>query len=140
MKERLILNFPPECSEKPITYHLIKDYNFKVNILKAEITPGKEGRLLIEIEAEQEDLEQGLRFLKDEGISIYSLSREVIIKKDECIHCGLCTAVCFPGALEVDRNSWKLIFNPEKCIACELCIQACPLRLINVCFVGGLKT
>ena len=140
MKERFILNFPPASSEKPITYILIKDYNFRVNILRAEFTAGKEGRLLIEVEAEQEDMKKGLGYLENEGIMVYPLSREISIKKQECVHCGLCTAVCFCGALEMDRKKWELLFNPEKCVACELCIHACPLRLITLHFVDELQT
>jgi ferredoxin len=138
MKERFILRFPPECSEKPLTYYLIKDYDVKVNILRAEITPGKEGRLLIEVEAEENNLKQGLHYLKEELVSVNPLSREITINREECVHCGLCTAVCFSGALEMDRESWELRFNPERCVACELCIQACPLRLINLHFMGEL--
>ncbi len=138
MKERFILRFPPACSEKPITYYLIKDYDVKVNILRAEITPGKEGRLLIEVEGEEDNLKQGLDYLKNELVSAYPLSREITIKEQECVHCGLCTAVCFSGALEMDRERWELTFNPERCVACELCIKACPLRLINLHFMGEL--
>jgi len=139
MKERFILNFPPECSGKPITYYLIKNYNLEVNILRAEITAGKEGRLLIEVTAEEEDLKNGLHYLKNENVLVYPLSRELILNVDECVHCGLCTAVCFSGALEMDRINWELLFNPEKCVACELCIRACPLRLITLHFVGDLE-
>lgn len=138
MKERFILRFPPECSGKPITYYLIKEFDIKVNILRAEITPGKEGRLLIEVEAEEGDLQQGLQYLKDESIGVYPLSREITIRREECVHCGLCTAVCFSGALEMDRQSWELTFDPARCVACELCIRACPLRLINLHFMGEL--
>lgn len=140
MKERFILNFPPKSSEKPITYYLIKDFDFKVNILRAEITAGKEGRLLIEVEAGEEDLKRGLDYLKNETVQIYPLSREINIDTDECVHCGLCTAVCISGALEMDRKSWELEFNPDKCVACELCINACPLRLIHLHFLGKLKS
>jgi ferredoxin len=139
MKERFVLNFPPKSSEKPITYYLVKDFDFKVNILRAEITAGKEGRLLIEVETEEENLKRGLEYLKKEMVQIFPLSREISINKEECVHCGLCTAVCFSGALEMDRRSWELEFSPDKCVACELCIKACPLRLINLHFLGSLK-
>jgi ferredoxin len=140
MKERFVLNFPPQCSDKPITYFLIKEYNFKVNILRAEFTAGQEGRLLIDVEAKQEDLKNGLHFLENEGIMVYPLSREITIRLKDCIHCGLCTAVCFSGALEMDREKWELVFDPEKCVACELCTRACPLNLITLHFVNELQT
>lgn len=134
MKERFILNFPPESSIKPITYFLIKDYNFKVNILRAEITAGKEGRLLVEVEAEEGDLKKGMEFINNEGITSIPFSRKISLNDQECVHCGACTSVCFSGALEMDRNTWELLFIPEKCVACELCVKACPLRLITIGF------
>lgn len=134
MKGRFILNFPQESSDKPITYFLIKNYNFKINILKAEFTAGKEGHLLIEVEAEKKDFDKGMEFINKEGITIFPLSRKINLNSEECVHCGACTAVCFSGALEMDRNSWELLFNPDKCIVCELCIDACPLKLIKIDF------
>ena len=135
MKGRFILNFPPESSVKPITYFLIKDYNLKMNILRAEFTAGKEGHLLVEIEAEEVDFNKGMEFVNIEGITVSPLSRKVSLNKEECVHCGACTSVCFSGALEMDRNTcWELLFMPEKCVACELCVKACPLGLITINF------
>jgi ferredoxin len=138
-KQRFTLNFPPESSEKPLTYHLIKDYNLKINILKAEITAGKEGHLLIEVEGDEADLENGLKFLMDENIEVIPLNQQITLKEDECVHCGACTAVCFPGALKLDRATWKLIFKPEECVVCGLCVNACPLGIINIGFGTGVR-
>jgi len=134
MKGRFILHFPPESSVKPITYSLIKDYNFIINILRAEITAGREGRLLVDIEAEEVDFNNGMEFINNEGILLLPLSNKISLNSKECVHCGACTSVCFSGALEMDRNTWELMFIPEKCVACELCIKACPLRLITIGF------
>ena len=133
-KVRFILEFPPECSDKPFTYHLIKDYDIRVNILRGTINAGKEGKLLVELEAEEPNLHQGLEFLAEEGIQLKPISQQVTLEEEQCIHCGACTAVCFSGALNMDRGDWKLLFEPEKCVACELCVAACPLKLISVGF------
>lgn len=138
MIERYILSFPPSSSDKPITYRLIRDYDFMVNILRAEITAGKEGRLLIEIEANEDELEKGLDFLKNEGVSIYQLGNEIEINEEECMHCGICTSVCFSGALSMNRKEWKLKFDSDKCVACGLCTEACPLDLISLHFINEL--
>lgn len=139
MKDRYILNFPPEQSRKPLTYQLIKDYDIKINILRAEITAGKEGRLLIEVEADKRNLQTGLDFLKKEHVSIYPLKQEVFLDEEKCINCGVCVSVCFSGALDIDRNEWKIKFDPEKCVACELCTKACPLGIINLYFGEDLQ-
>lgn len=133
-KVRFIWEFPPECSDKPLTYHLVKDYDLRINILRGTITAGKEGKLLVEVEADEENIEQGLDFLRGEGIRIKLMSQQVVLDKEQCVHCGACTAVCFSGALTMDRQDWKLLFEPDKCLACELCVAACPLQLITVGF------
>ncbi len=133
-KVRFIWEFPPECSDKPLTYHLVKDYDLRINILRGTITAGKEGKLLVEVEADEKNIEQGLDFLRGEGIRIKLMSQQVVLDKEQCVHCGACTAVCFSGALTMDRQDWKLLFEPDKCLACELCVAACPLQLITVGF------
>lgn len=134
MKSRFILNFPPQSSDKPITYHLIKNYDLLINILRAEVTPGKEGRLLIEVEAEENNLKAGLAFLEQEHIRVFPLSRKITLRQEECVHCGACTAVCISRALNFNRQSWELEFKPEECVACGLCVKACPLRLFTLDF------
>ena len=105
-----------------------------VNILRAAITGDQEGRLLIEVEAEPDKLEQGLAFLKSHNVTIIPLDQQIKIDKDRCIHCGACTAVCFSGALLLDRTNWEMVFDSEKCVMCGLCVTACPLRIIRAEF------
>ncbi len=45
----MVLRFPADTVNEPITYILIKEYDVQVNILNADITHGKEGNLLIEM-------------------------------------------------------------------------------------------
>ncbi len=134
VKERFTLKFPPESSTKPLTYHLIKDFDLKVNILKAEITAGKEGHLLVEVEGDKNRLQEGLDFLRKENLKVIPINKQVKIRHEDCVHCGTCTAVCFSGALSIDRESWKVVFSPDECVVCELCVDACPLRIISIDF------
>lgn len=134
MRRRFTIKFPPENAKVPLTYHLIKDYDFMVNILRAAISGDQEGRLLIEVEAEPDKLEQGLAFLKSQNVTIIPLDQQIRIEKDRCVHCGACTAVCFSGALSLDRTNWEMVFDSEKCVMCGLCVIACPLRIIRAEF------
>lgn len=134
MKRRFTLKFPPEATRKPITYHLVKDYDFQVNILRASITEGQEGRLLLEVEADQNNLDAGLEFLEREGLTIISIDQHLERIEEKCVHCGACTAVCFSGALYLDRESWEVNLDYEKCIICGLCVDACPMKIISVEF------
>lgn len=134
MKRRFTIKFPPEATTKPLTYHLIKDYDFKVNILKAKITEGKEGRLLLEVEAGEEKIAAGMKFLEGEGITIIPIDQHLKRRSEDCIHCGACTAVCFSGALSIDRETWEVVLDYDKCVVCGLCVTACPLSIISVEF------
>ncbi|MGC8965791.1 MAG: NIL domain-containing protein [Caldimicrobium sp.] len=133
LKKGLYLRFPPEIVEKPIVYRLVKDYNLAFNILKATITPGKDGIMILELMGDnRESLEQGLEFLKQMGVEIQPLGQQVLKNEEVCIHCGACTAVCPTGALSVDRNTFKVIFDPEKCTACGFCVSACITKAMEI--------
>ncbi len=131
---RLTLYFPPDLTCRAFTYDLVKKYDWKINIIKASISEGKEGRLLIDVAAEEKNLKEGLEYLSDSGIDVKNLEKQVYIDLEQCISCGACTGVCLSGALEMDKNTWELIHNPEKCIVCGLCEPACPIQIIKIGF------
>jgi ferredoxin len=134
IKKKYILNFPPKSGDKAFTYYLVKDYDLRINILKAEVFPGKRGSLLLEMEGTKENVDKGVEYLRDNKIVCESLDKRIRWKEDQCINCGNCTAVCFSGALNMNKESWTLEFDKEKCIVCELCIPACPLDLFEIDF------
>lgn len=134
MKRRYVLTFPPEIVDEPITYNLIINYDLKINILKAEINPGKEGNLLLEFESEKANLDKGINYLEEKNIACLPIEAKIRFDQQACIHCGSCTAVCFSRALTMHKFNWELIFEPEKCVACGLCVKACPLGLFHLDF------
>lgn len=134
-KRRVVLSFPPELTEIPLTYHLVKEYDLAINILKAKITPGEEGKLVLELSnGSPEKIEAGLEYLEKHGVIIQPLSKEIVLEEEECINCGACTAVCASRALQMNPDTARLIFDRERCIVCELCVSACPMRVIKVMF------
>ena len=40
---KVVLRFPPELTDQPVTYKLIKEYDLMVNILRGHIIPKEEG-------------------------------------------------------------------------------------------------
>ena len=131
-KIKVTMYFPVGGVTKPATYHLVKDYNLIINILHADISLTKVGKLTADISGTEENIAAGLKFLEEEGISYKLFTKSIIWQEDNCIHCGACTAVCPSGALAIDKTDWSLTFDREKCLVCELCVKACPLRVMNV--------
>lgn len=130
-KIKLLLRFPSERTGKPVSSHLIRDYNLDFNILSAHINPGMTGELTLELTGEDGNLDAGVRFLRDEGVSVTMLSRSIEWDGEKCTHCGACTAVCPSGALSLDDKA-ELTFDQDKCLVCELCVAACPLKVMAV--------
>lgn len=137
-KNRMTLIFPADTSDKPITWHLVKDFNLQVNILKAEITSGKKGFLLIELDGLEGDIALGKKFLEEERVRMVPVKRQIVIDEDRCIHCGACSGVCFSDALKIGEETKMLEFDAEKCIVCGLCIDGCPMNAIQADFGEGV--
>lgn len=135
-KKRYILKFPSQSGDKPLSYHLVKEYDIRINILKAEVRPGKTGSLVLELEGTKENLKKGIQYLENNQVSCEPLKKKIQWKNERCINCGNCTAVCFAGALSMNPTTWGLEFDPDKCIVCELCVPACPLNLFTIDFRG----
>ncbi len=134
IKKRMVLRFPSETVNEPITYTLIREHNVLINILNADISHGKEGQLLIEMAGREEDVNEAMVYLESRQVGISPVVKTILFNEAPCVHCGACVSVCFHGALEMDAQTRKLQFSPEKCVACELCIRACPLRLFELNF------
>lgn len=132
-RKRFDLTFPPRQATKPVTYHLVKDYDLVPNILRAQIQPGQEGRMLLELTGRKEDFEAGVAFLEKEGIIVQPAATDIRLDEEACVLCGLCTAVCRPGALTLDAAG-DLGFDKDKCVYCEACVVACPRRAVTLSF------
>ncbi len=133
IKKRFVLNFPPQSGDKPLSYHLVKEYDIRINILKAEVYPGKRGSLLLELHGKAVNIDKGISYLQKHNVKCDPLDKCITHEADKCIDCGNCTAVCFAGALFMDKD-WKLQFDKSKCVVCELCVTACPLKLFKIDF------
>jgi ferredoxin len=132
VKKRIVLTFPEKIVTKPITYQLVKKYDLRFNILRAEITADIEGKILLEVEGSKEKVEEGINFLESEGITIQDAAKDIIIDKETCINCGVCPSLCITNALEMNPGSYELVFNKDKCILCGFCQNSCPVNAIKL--------
>jgi ferredoxin len=134
MKERYVLEYASSIVDEPVIYTLVKEFDIRVNILRAEISPGHEGSMLVELEGDQASLARGGEYLARHAVRMTPISQSLRFRSELCVDCGACTGVCFSGCLTIGEPDWKLRVDSEKCIACGLCQKACPLGLFSLKF------
>jgi ferredoxin len=131
--KNIILHYPRKLIEQPVISNLIKEYDLTVNISRARIGQDEEGTMVIEISGSAQNLEDGLRYLKEIGVTFKLISKVIKRVEKRCTHCSACTVVCPSGALVIeDRRSMEVQFVEEKCTGCGLCIQACPYKAMEM--------
>ncbi len=129
----LILNFPQEVAQKALVCQLTKNYDLLFNILSAKISNKKEGYMVLEISSgSKSGFNKGVKFLKEQGVSVSSPEHQIFKDEEICTHCGACIAVCPTEALYIARPEMEIIFNKEKCSVCELCLVTCPSRAMGL--------
>ena len=132
--KKIVLHFPQQTIDKPIVSGLIREYSLDINILKASISPGEEGLMILELSGDKKDYEKGLKYLRDSGVEIQSLSQDVTRNEARCTHCGACITMCPTRAFCLEEVTRKVKFDNSKCIVCELCVRACPPRAMELHF------
>jgi ferredoxin len=134
VSRRLVLRFPQRLVDKPIVSKLVKDFGLNFNILKASVSPGQEGLLIMELTGEKRNYDKGVKYLTDSGVDIQLLSQDVVRNEARCTHCGACITLCPTGAFTLDSRTRMVHFDHTKCVVCELCIKACPPRAMELHF------
>jgi ferredoxin len=134
LSKKMVLHFPRNLVNQPIVENLIRNYDLSFNILKAQILPDEEGLMVLEIKGEPENYDAGIEYLKESGVSIQPLSKDIKRDEDKCTHCGACIAMCPVKALTIDDDTRMVNFDSDKCIGCELCIDPCPTRAMELHF------
>ncbi|HEY7363972.1 MAG TPA: NIL domain-containing protein [Methylomirabilota bacterium] len=75
---RVRLTFPASLVQEPILYRLVKDFDILINIRRADVK-ADHGWVALEMEAAQETLEQGVAWLKQRGVHVDPIERDVIV-------------------------------------------------------------
>jgi len=132
ISKKIVLKFPPKLVDRPIVYKLVKDFDLTFNILRARVTPKEEGELVIELDGPKEKYAEAMKHLKQIGVDVRPLNKDITRDEDRCTHCGACVTICPTAALYMDKKTMKVIFDADKCIACELCVKGCPPRAMKV--------
>ena len=125
---RKLMLFFPKCEcEKPIIYHLVKDYGLEVNVFRARVTPEEEGYLVLDVTGTETDIDRAMAYLRTFNVTINAAGKGVTWDEKLCTHCGHCLTHCPTDALYVaDPATREIAFDAEKCIECLACIPVCP--------------
>ena len=75
---RVRLTFPPALIQEPIVYRLVKDFDIVINIRRADVKADY-GWVLLELEGDQDALERGVAWLKQKGVQVDPIERDVIV-------------------------------------------------------------
>lgn len=126
----------PKCeTEKPIVYHLVKDYNLMVNIFRAKVTPEEEGYLVVDITGTEADIKRGVDYIRTFNVSVNEQSIGLRWDAEVCTHCGNCVPHCPTKALYIpDRRTMAIAFNAAECIECLACVENCPFSACRSVF------
>lgn len=133
--KKLMLFFPRCECEKPIIYHLVKDYNLVVNIYRAKVTPEEEGYLVLDVTGTEDDIERAMAFVKTFNVSINYSGKGVTLDENSCTHCGHCITHCPTDALYIaDKATREVAYSEADCIECLACIHVCPFGALASAF------
>lgn len=128
MKTRkLLLTFNKNSVEKPIVYHLVKDFDLIINLYRARITAEEQGSMILDVTGSEKNIADGIAFIEKEGVSIDDAQKSFRWDEQVCTSCGNCLTHCPVDALHVEsKETMKVVFDPELCIDCLGCIDNCP--------------
>lgn len=74
---RVKLTFPEKLIKEPVIYNLGKKYDIITNIRRANVEQ-KIGWVVLEMDAEEEKLEQGLKYLEEIGVEVERLEGDLL--------------------------------------------------------------
>ena len=134
VSRRIVLRFPPSITGQPVVYHLARDFDLTFNIIKASVSPGEEGLLVMELGGSEENYDRGIQYLIQTGVEIQSLSQDVVRDEARCTHCGACITICPTGAFSLEPKTRNVLFDHGKCVVCGFCVKACPPRAMILYF------
>lgn len=125
--KKLMLYFPKCECEKPIIYHLVKDYNLIVNVFRAKVTPEEEGFLVLDVTGTEQDIQRAMDYVSTFNVQVNYSGKGVIRDENCCTHCGYCIPYCPTKALHLDDpKTRRVVYDETKCIECLACIRVCP--------------
>ena len=131
MRTKMIMKFQKDLTNQPVTYELVKKFDLRVNILKADINDNLQGYVVVDIDGHSKNLAEAIKYLEALGVDADLITNTIEIDRNLCVSCGLCTGACGVRALTFSRDTWSLVYVENRCVGCNRCLGACPTRAIK---------
>ena len=75
VKRRVMLSYTPETITEPIIYTISQQFNIVTNIRRADLAEDR-GWIIVEIEGEEKDIEDGIAWAISRGVRVDEISEE----------------------------------------------------------------
>jgi hypothetical protein len=76
-KRQVMFTFPQELIREPIIYSLGQQFKIVTNIRRADVTENR-GWVMLELEGEDEDIEQGIAWVTSKGVRVDPVAGDVV--------------------------------------------------------------
>lgn len=77
MKKRVKLTFPQHLIKEPVIFIMAKKYDVMPNIRRARVTETV-GEMVLELEGIEENLDKGIKSLRDQGIMVELVEGDIV--------------------------------------------------------------
>jgi len=77
MKSRIKLTFPPNLIKEPVIFTMANKFDIMPNIRRARVTETV-GEMVLELEGAEENLNMGVKFLKEQGIIVEPAEGDIV--------------------------------------------------------------
>jgi L-aspartate semialdehyde sulfurtransferase ferredoxin len=76
-RERYYLTYPRSLIKEPLLYHVVKKFDLMFNIRGASVSD-EIGLVAVEFEGTSEQIERGLEWLRQSGVTVERIEKNVI--------------------------------------------------------------
>ncbi len=76
-KRSVMFTFPQELIKEPIIYNLGQQFNVITNLRRADVSEDK-GWVVLELEGEESDIEQGIAWVTSKGVRVDPVSGDIV--------------------------------------------------------------
>jgi ABC-type methionine transport system ATPase subunit len=77
VRQRVKFTFPTELIKEPVIWRLSRDFQVVTNIRRADVAEDR-GWVVLELEGEAEEIEQGIRWVQEQGVRVDPVPGDII--------------------------------------------------------------